>query len=408
MSRQTVVLSLPPDELPHVQNELIEAGFDAAAAWGMEDLAELLVTHRHIGAAIIDGESDFEHAAALHEQLHENGRSIPTLIVVSDRTFEHVARAITPADDDEYVTRPYSTESIRWRIEAMLIRSQTVDDGSGAVIQNGPIDAGEWARRARILAVFNPKGGVGKTTIATNLAATLQVRKHQRVLLVDADTVTGHVTTSLGMEQVRSVVDAWRDEADGAPLETFAEIASPHSSGMMVLPLTTSPLHTEILDPVRVADAVAMSRRGFDFIVVDMHPSYGPINLDLFDRVDRILVPCTPDLPALRATVQLRDVASELGILDRIQMIINRANSGVSVADMERTVGITALAQIRSGGMFFVKAANEGRTVIDRFPKEGVTADFDALAERLIAPAKATQPKPAVRAMFGRAKEATA
>ena len=408
MSRQTVVVSLPPDELPHVVGELTEAGFDALAASGTEDLAELLAAHRHIGAAIVDGESDFELAATLHAQLHEDGRSVPTLIVVSDRTFEHVARAIGAADDDEYVTRPYSTESIRWRIEAMLIRSQTVDDGSGSVIQNGPIDAGEWARRARILAVFNPKGGVGKTTIATNLAATLQVRKHQRVLLVDADTVTGHVTTSLGMEQVRSVVDAWRDEADGAPMETLVEIASPHSSGMMVLPLTTSPLHTEILDPVRVADAVAMSRRGFDFIVVDMHPSYGPINLDLFDRVDRILVPCTPDLPALRATVQLRDVASELGILDRIQMIINRANSGVSVADMERTVGITALAQIRSGGMFFVRAANEGRTVVDRFPKEGVTADFDALAERLIAPAKATQTKPAMRTMFSRTKEATA
>ena len=59
-------------------------------------------------------------------------------------------------------------------------------------------------------------------------------------------------------------------------------------------------------------------------------------------------------------------------------MVINRANSGVTVEDMERTVGMPALALIRSGGLLFVRAANEGRTVIEMFPKEKITADFDA------------------------------
>ena len=54
------------------------------------------------------------------------------------------------------------------------------------------------------------------------------------------------------------------------------------------------------------------------------------------------------------------------------------------MADLERTVGMPALAQIRSGGMLFVRAANEGRTVIEMFPKEKITEDFDALADRLL------------------------
>ena len=73
-----------------------------------------------------------------------------------------------------------------------------------------------------------------------------------------------------------------------------------------------------------------------------------------------------------------------MGIADRLALIVNRANSGVSVADMERTVGMPALALIRSGGLLFVRAANEGRTVIEMFPKEKITEDFDALAERLV------------------------
>ena len=104
--------------------------------------------------------------------------------------------------------------------------------------------------------------------------------------------------------------------------------------------LTASPLNTEILEPARVPAAINAARRGFDFIVVDLHPSYGALNQAMFEAADRILVPVTPDVPAIRAAVQLSGVATELGIRDRLALVINRANSGVSVADMERTVGM--------------------------------------------------------------------
>ena len=313
-------------------------------------------------------------------------------MVLSPRALDKMSLGPTRADDgDEFFTRPYSPDSLRWRVEAMCIRSMTIDDGSGPVIQGGSTEIGEWQRRATVLAIFNPKGGVGKTTVATNLASALQVNLGQQVLLLDADTVTGHVTTSLGLEQVRTVADSWRDELDGGPAETLAELASPHPSGLSVVALTSSPLNTDILEPMRVAEAIEASRRGFDFIVVDLHPSYSMLNQQVFERADRILVPVTPDVPALRAAVQLRDVALETGIADRLALIVNRANSGVSVADMERTVGMPALALIRSGGLLLVRAANMGRTVIEMYPKERISEDFNALAERLVLPGAAAE-----------------
>jgi Flp pilus assembly CpaE family ATPase len=161
-----------------------------------------------------------------------------------------------------------------------------------------------------------------------------------------------------------------------------------------------------------VGDALSFSRRGYDFIIVDMHPSYGPINRMIFERADRILVPITPDVPALRAGVQLSGVASELGVRDKLVMIVNRANSGVSVADMERTVGMPAMAQIRSGGLLFVRAANEGHSVVEQFPREKVTEDFDVLADRLLGiegdppEPTASSGRPALRNIFSRSKEA--
>jgi pilus assembly protein CpaE len=287
----------------------------------------------------------------------------------------------------------------------MCIRSQTVDDGSGPVLQADAYQAGDWTRRAAVVAVFNPKGGVGKTTVATNLAAALAVRKREKVLLVDADVVTGHVTTSLGLEQVRTLVDSWRDLAEGGPTETLLDIAAEHPSGVRVVALTSNPIYAEILDPERVSEAIAAARRGFDFVVVDLHPSYSELNQVIFDRADRILVPVTPDVPAIRAAVQLRELAVELGLRDKMAMVVNRANSGVSVADMERTVGMPAMALIRSGGMLFVRAANEGRTVIEMFPRERITVDFDALADRVLGnPTPSPQSRLPFR-LFGRQKQ---
>jgi pilus assembly protein CpaE len=398
VARPAVAIALPPDEASPVAAQLREAGFEAITVTHPDQLEALLGARRDIAVAVIDGETDLDTSLEYYSILHDGVRSVPAVLVVSLDTLDRLSGAQGGSSiEDEYVTRPYSAESLRWRIEAMCIRSQAVDDGSGPILQNGPIEADAWTRRATVISVFNPKGGVGKTTVATNLASALQVRKHQQVLLVDADTVTGHVTTSLGIEQVQTVLDSWTDQAGGAASESFVELAASHTSGLRVVALTSSPLHNEILEPERVADAITATRNGFDFVVVDLHPSYSALNQAIFDRSDKILVPVTPDVPALRAAVQLRDLAQELGIRDRLAMVVNRANSGVSVLDMEKTVGLPALALIRSGGLLFVRAANEGRTVIDMFPKERITEDFDALADRVVgvphvAPALARRP----------------
>jgi MinD-like ATPase involved in chromosome partitioning or flagellar assembly len=389
VARPAIVVALPPNESPTVCASLMAAGFEVIPVDFARELEVAMDARRDIGLAVMDGEIEAEEASAFETALRGTGRPIPTLTVVSPRVYERLTGADMSDGDDEYFTRPYSADSIRWRVEAMCIRRETVDDGSGPVLNGGDIGAGGWADRATTIAVFNPKGGVGKTTVATNLAAALQTRKGKTVLLIDADTVTGHVTTSLGIDSVRTVVDSWRDEAEGGPSEGLFDISSAHSSGMRIVALTDSPLHTDVLDPTRVAAAIAAARTKVDVIIIDLHPSYSTLNQAIFDEADRILVPVTPDVPAIRAAVQLRDVAAGLGCRERLALVVNRANSGLSVADMERTVGMPALALIRSGGLLFVRAANEGRTVIELFPREKITSDFDELADRVLGTPKA-------------------
>jgi pilus assembly protein CpaE len=290
----------------------------------------------------------------------------------------------------------------------MAIRAQVPTEASSdAVLSGGGVDAA-WTPAAPVFAVFNPKGGVGKTTIATNLAAVLQIRKHMNVLLLDADTVTGHVGLSLGLPNGRSAADSWIDEDAGYTHETLIDLSTQHSSGIRVVALSNNPLNHPTLKPERVADAISEARHQVDAIIVDMHPSYSEVNLAVFSIADRIIVPVTPDLPAMRAAIQLKEVAVEVGVRDRLAMVINRANSGVAVADMESTVGLPAVAHIRSAGLHFVHSANAGMTLIDKFPKHQATQDFEHLANRLVA-AYAGAPAPDRRAtgsllkgLFGR------
>ncbi len=168
-TRPAIAVLLPDAERDHVALELHNGGFDPIFVRNARELSDVLVARRDVALAIIDVESDAEMANDAWAALHAGGRNIPALLIVDDRSLDQLDMTAPGHEDDEYLTRPYSAESIRWRVEAMCIRSAAVDDGSGPVLQ-GDVDQADWGRRGQVIAVFNPKGGVGKTMIATNLA----------------------------------------------------------------------------------------------------------------------------------------------------------------------------------------------------------------------------------------------
>jgi pilus assembly protein CpaE len=395
--RATILVFVGSTEQAGIVSELTDAGFAVLEAHDTADLTSLSTSPETFALAVIDVSVAPGPTVAAVQELRRHRGAFSTLFVASTESFDAVdAAGIGP--NDEIALRPVTPDSIRWRVEAMVIRS-SADETSGEV---DSMLAGEALHHLNagspILAVFNPKGGVGKTTIATNLAAVLQLRKGRRVLLVDGDTVTGHVALSLGIKAVRGVADTWGPdlEGDGEPI---MNLASEHSSGIRVATLTADPLALPHLNPERVADLLLEARGDVDTVIVDLHPSYSDVNLAVFATATRIIVPVTPDLPAVRAAVQLTRVAADLGVRDRLSLVVNRANSGVSVGDIETATGMKSLAEIRSAGMLLVRAGNIGKTLVEQFPREKVTGEFDRLADRVLtlvgagAPARSGTPE---------------
>lgn len=416
MPRAAIVVCLPGSELRAVRKHLTEAGFEPITVKSASDVEKVLAKRDDVEVAILDTETDFDGSMAMYGVLRSGDRNAKILMIVPVKSLERIGlnKGVDPRD--EYFTRPYSAESVRWRIEAMLIRSDPPNldeaaallEAAGAGASDGFVGGASPAAAddqrdlvsfnhasdlapvllpsagGKIVIVFNPKGGVGKTTMSINLGAALQLRRGKRVLLVDCDTITGHVASSLGLERPRTLAAAWREDRGGAEDEPVEQIATLHSSGLSVLVLSESPLHTEVLEPHRVADAICAARVCYDWVILDMHPDYGPLNRALFEQADRIVVPITPDIPCIRAAIQFREVATELGMHDRMMVVINRANSGVATADLQRVVDLPVLGRVRSAGLLFVRASDEGRSAVERFPTSKVVADIDAMAQRLL------------------------
>jgi pilus assembly protein CpaE len=379
-----------------VHDGLAAAGFEAVRAETGDELEQLLGSRNDIRVVILDCENDFDRTLEMYALLHEAGRNIPALILMPPLTLGRMTLSGRNDFTDEYFARPFSAESLRWRLEAMLIRIDNIPVQEAPAV--GPIlaaqafgpsvpnvEAVSEPQHGRLIIVFNPKGGVGKTTVSINLGSALQIRKSQRVLLVDCDTVTGHIASSLGLPRVRTLADAWQEDARTGMNESVAQIATSHPSGVDVLVMSATPLHTEVLEPARVAAAIAAARASYDFVILDLHPDFGPLNVALFELADRIIVPVTPDVACILAAVQFREVATALEMRDRLLMVINRANSGVAPSRVERAVRIPTLARIRSAGMLFVQASDAGKSAVERSPSAKAIGDIDRLADRLLA-----------------------
>jgi len=310
MGRQAIVVALPRDEQVAVTRELTEAGFEVLVVSAPDELEAILATRREVGVAILDGESDFDRSLEFYSLLHDADRDIPALMVVSPRALDRLAGAATKANiDDEFFTRPYSTDSLRWRIEAMLIRSVTIDDGSGPVLQGGgDFQSASWSKRATIVSIFNPKGGVGKTTTAINLAASLAIAE-RKTLLVDADP-QGNATSGVGIDKGSLTKSLYDVLIDGVPA---SEVVVPDAQlpFLHVLPASQDLVGAE-LELIAIGEretvlrrALATIRDQYEFILIDCPPSLGLVTLNVLSAADAVVIPIQCEYYALEGISQL-------------------------------------------------------------------------------------------------------
>lgn len=369
------VLVAAGDDFAALAGALARAGFDVVS---IEDLETALGEGRLPEMAVIDADLSPEVVRLVHGRLND-GAPVPSLILLGDEGGE--------LDDlwqvtDEFVVKPILPDALVYRLQALLIRSGSA--AAPSMDHDTPHIGAHDPGSARVIAVFAPKGGVGKTTVSVNLAVALRTQTRQRVLLLDSDAGVGNVTAVIDVPASRGLADI----ADSPPEhweDDFGSLVVTHEpTGLDVLTWGFEPDDAERIGADLLIAAVRWARQHYELIIVDTHPGYDDRTVAMLSIANEILLTVTPEVGPLRNSAQFIELARELGIDDTIRVVANRANHGVKMRDMESALGRPVLATIVSAGATAVMAANEGQPLVLRFPKERITADIHRLA-RIVA-----------------------
>ncbi len=238
--------------------------------------------------------------------------------------------------------------------------------------------------QGRIVTVFSPKGGVGKTTISVNLALALADRGARKVCLVDLDLAFGDVAITLQLFPSHTVEHAIgsEDAVDAPLLET---LLTRHADSVMVLAAPNHPDVRERVTPMLVSRILKALRDSFDYIVVDTAPAFDEQTLTALDETDECIIVATLDVPTLKnvkvalETLEMLDIAR-----DHRHLLLNRADDNVGLgADRVESILGMPVATMISTSMDIAAATNAGQPLLRQDPDHEFSTTLREFSTRL-------------------------
>ena len=202
--------------------------------------------------------------------------------------------------------------------------------------------------RGRVVTVFSPKGGTGKTVLSTNLAAYLAQKSGKRVLLIDLDLQFGDAAIMLGLDPQRTMHELV--QAPGTlDAGKLAGYTTRHRSGLDVLAAPMRPEEAELVTESKVLQLLEVAREAYDLVVVDTSPFfYGPM-LAVLRPTDQLLMLCGLDVPTLKNVKLSLQTLEMLGFpSSRVSLVLNRVTPkvGLTKSDVEGVLGLDVSFEI--------------------------------------------------------------
>ncbi|MGK2849976.1 MAG: AAA family ATPase [Candidatus Limnocylindrales bacterium] len=367
------------DDIPETRDHLTKLlGFEGdidvvgSAASGAEAIS--LATSLTPDVVLMDINMPDMDGIAATEQL---ARAVPTasVVMMSVQGEADYLRRSMLAGAREFLVKPFSSDELTASIRQVYSRekekqgliagaptSAATSAAASAAASTARTDGGE---PGIVVAVFSPKGGVGRTTVAVNLAVAAATELGKKVVLVDGSFQFGDVGVLLNLNpKNKSIADLVPElEQAGNDVESIDTFVINHSAGIRVLLAPPSPEMAELITPSGIRRIIDTLRRTHDLVVVDCTAFFNDTTLAILDSADTILTMLSLEITSIKNIRLFLEVADQLGYEGgKIRLVLNRADSalGIRVADVEHSIGRKVDDTIVSDGRSVVYALNRG------------------------------------------------
>jgi pilus assembly protein CpaE len=370
----TVIVDLDPTAAETLRTAL---GSDAEVLPSIDALRRHLDANPSEDVVVLGSTVDLHTALGIAENMRLSRPSLGVVLVRRRIDTSILAEALRAGVREVVEERDLPALGVAVRRTHQLSRSLRRTSAAGALDDHLP--------HGRVVTVFSAKGGCGKTTLATNLAAVLADRGRRQVCLLDLDLAFGDVAIALQLFPVHTIADAI-PLGETLDAEGVRSLLTPHSPGLTTLVAPVEPGTASSIPAELITRILTILRESFDYIVVDTPPAFDDQVLAAFDQSDIIANLATLDIPAIK---NLKLTLETLDLLnfprERWQILLNRADSkvGLSVHEVEKSLGATIAVQIPSS-RDVPAATNRGVPIVLDQPRHPVSLAIRQFAEEFV------------------------
>ena len=269
----------------------------------------------------------------------------------------------------EFLVKPFSSDELTASIRQVSARERDKQSriavttmATAGVATNGT-RSGDPGEPGSIVAVFSPKGGVGRTTVAVNLAVAAATELGKKVVIMDGSFQFGDVGVLLNLNPKSKSIADLIPELEAGELESIDTFLINHTAGIRVLLAPPSPETAEMITAGGVKKVLERLRADHDLVVVDCTSYFNDTTLAILDAADVILTMLSLEITSIKNMRLFLEVAEQLGYeKGKVRLVLNRADSalGIRVADVEHSIGRKVDETVVSDGRSVVYALNRG------------------------------------------------
>jgi pilus assembly protein CpaE len=234
--------------------------------------------------------------------------------------------------------------------------------------------------------VYSPKGGVGCTTVAINLAIALRQQVKEKVLLIDGKHILGHVALMLNLRTVNSIVDLL-NHAEKLDEALIKQVVIEHTSGISFLPSPPTFEKGQEIKPEDLYKVFQALKSVYPVIIVDGGNYLNENLITYMDMADYILVVTNPDLASLRDTRQFLDISRSLAYSkDKILPLLNKVGlkADVKLQEIEKVLRVKMLGTIPANEDLLLSCVNEGIPIILKKSNHPISQAFKNIAKSMV------------------------